>query len=102
MVGHGRVFRSARNLSIAACVEAVSLFESVSETAKASCASVLELYHSDRAHPLTEISSYNILLAAAESAGDAETQQVCDTIRRQVASHVSSSNRNKAFLKSAT
>ena len=32
---------------------------------------------------MTEISSYNILLAAAESAGDAETQQVCDTIRRQ-------------------
>lgn len=32
---------------------------------------------------MTEISSYNILLAAAESAGDAETQEVCDTIRRQ-------------------
>jgi ferritin-like metal-binding protein YciE len=32
---------------------------------------------------MTEISSYDILLAAAESAGDAETQQVCDTIRRQ-------------------
>ncbi len=32
---------------------------------------------------LTEISTYNILLAAAESAGDSETRAVCDTIRRQ-------------------
>lgn len=32
---------------------------------------------------MTEISGYNILLAAAESAGDSETRAVCDTIRRQ-------------------
>jgi ferritin-like metal-binding protein YciE len=32
---------------------------------------------------MTEISSYNILLAAAESVGDSETRAVCDTIRRQ-------------------
>ena len=34
-------------------------------------------------HAMTEISSYNILLAAAESVGDSETRAVCDTIRRQ-------------------
>jgi ferritin-like metal-binding protein YciE len=32
---------------------------------------------------MTEISSYNILIAAAESTGDSETREVCDTIRRQ-------------------
>ncbi len=32
---------------------------------------------------LTEISTYNILLAAAKAAGDSETRAVCDTIRRQ-------------------
>ncbi len=48
---------------------------------------------------MAEISSYNILIAAAQSAGDSETRIVCDTIRRQEEAMVEWLRR---FLGSAT
>lgn len=48
---------------------------------------------------MTEISSYNILITAAESAGDSETRAVCETIRNQEEAMVEWLRR---FLGSAT